>query len=73
MAGYSSYLTLPLDSDRISRSLDAQFHFSTDKVDQIALMFFLGQEGFTAMGSDYLAISYVKGHVLMTWDLGSGE
>jgi hypothetical protein len=40
---------------------------------QVALLFFLGQEGFHEYGSDYVAISYVKGHVLFTWDLGAGE
>jgi EYS protein len=38
----------------------------------VALLFFLGQEGFHEYGSDYVAISYVKGHVLFTWDLGAG-
>ena len=27
-------------------------------------MFFLGQEGVHEFGSDYVAVSYVKGHVL---------
>ena len=31
-----------------------------------------GQEVLDEYGSDYVAISYVKGHILLTWDLGSG-
>jgi hypothetical protein len=42
-------------------------------VKKVALLFFLGQEGFHEYGSDYVAISYVKGHVLFTWDLGAGN
>ena len=40
--------------------------------DQVALLYFLGQEGFHEYGSDYIAVSYVKGHILLTWDLGAG-
>ena len=53
--------------------LEAQFHFSSPSRDQVALLFFIGQEGLHEYGSDYVAISYVKGHILLTWDLGSGE
>ena len=33
---------------------------------------FLGQSGPHRGGSDYLAISFIKGYVLLTWDLGAG-
>ena len=33
---------------------------------------FLGQSGTARQGSDYLAVSYIKGHLLLTWDLGAG-
>ena len=33
---------------------------------------FLGQSGPNRGGSDYLAISFIKGYVLLTWDLGAG-
>ena len=32
----------------------------------------MGQKGTMRQGSDYLAVSYIKGHVLLTWDLGAG-
>ena len=48
-------------------------NFNNQKNSQVALLFFLGQEGFHEYGSDYVAISYVKGHVLFTWDLGAGN
>ena len=46
VAGYSSFLTLPLEAARVSRSMDAQLKFTTTRTDQIALMVFMGQEGF---------------------------
>lgn len=46
---------------------------STEHFGQIALLFFVGQRGLHEFGSDYVAVSYVKGYVLLTWDLGSGE
>ncbi len=52
---------------------------------QIALLFFVGgrnggpggMDTFSppaahGLGDSYLAVSYVKGHVLLTWDMGSG-
>ncbi|QQP55375.1 Uncharacterized protein FKW44_008530, partial [Caligus rogercresseyi] len=39
---------------------------------QVALLFFLGQRGLHDFGSDFIALSYIKGHILMTWDLGAG-
>ena len=54
------------------KHVDIQFHFSAEATDQVALLYFLGQEGFHEYGSDYMAVSYVKGHILLTWDLGAG-
>ena len=73
VGGYSSYLAYPIDPKDVVTRLEAQFHFSSPSRDQVALLFFIGQEGLHEYGSDYVAISYVKGHILLTWDLGSGE
>ena len=72
VGGYSSYLAYPIDPKDVVTRLEAQFHFSSPSRDQVALLFFIGQEGLHEYGSDYVAISYVKGHILLTWDLGSG-
>ena len=72
VGGYSSYLAYPIDPKDLVTRLEAQFHFSSPSRDQVALLFFIGQEGLHEYGSDYVAISYVKGHILLTWDLGSG-
>ena len=44
----------------------------SDLVDQVSLLFFIGQNGLHELDADYIAVSYVKGHILLTWDLGSG-
>ena len=71
VGGYSSYLAHGIDPSSVSRAFEAQFHFShaAGHRDQVALMFFLGQEGVHEFGSDYVAVSYVKGHVLGWWFL----
>ena len=65
-------MAYPIDPKDLVTRLEAQFHFSSPSRDQVALLFFIGQEGLHEYGSDYVAISYVKGHILLTWDLGSG-
>ncbi|XP_059087709.1 protein eyes shut-like [Tigriopus californicus] len=72
VGGYSSYLAYGINSQDVSLSFEAQFHFVAPNSDQIALLFFLGQHGINGYGTDYMAVSYVKGHILLTWDLGSG-
>ena len=66
VGGYSSYLAHGIDPASVSRAFEAQFHFShaAGHRHQVALMLFLGQEGVHEFGSDYVAVSYVKGHVL---------
>ncbi|XP_040572701.1 protein eyes shut [Lepeophtheirus salmonis] len=72
VGGYSSYLAYPVHTQNVLKSLEWQFHFSTPNTDQVALLFFLGQRGIHDFGSDFIALSYIKGHILMTWDLGAG-
>lgn len=72
VGGYSSYLAYGIDSQDVSLTFETQFHFVASNSDQIALLFFLGQHGINGYGADYMAVSYVKGHILLTWDLGSG-
>ncbi len=79
VGGYSSFLAVPLSSGGLSPWFDAQFHLSTPDPDQIALLAFVGGRngGHTHTAPDnydsYLAVSYVKGHVLLTWDMGAGK
>eukprot|EP00095_Tigriopus_kingsejongensis_P004554 maker-scaffold1671_size31647-snap-gene-0.7 protein:Tk04554 transcript:maker-scaffold1671_size31647-snap-gene-0.7-mRNA-1 annotation:"protein eyes shut" len=72
VGGYSSYMAYGIHTLDVSLAFECQFHFTIIKTDQIALLFFMGEHGLNGFGSDYVALSYVKGHVLLTWDLGSG-
>ena len=65
-------MAYPIDPLDVVKEIEVQFHFTAEVTDQVALLFFLGQEGFHEYGSDYIALSYVKGHILLTWDLGAG-
>ena len=62
-----------MEAKDVVKSLEAQFHFTTKAIEQVALLFFVGQDGLHEYGADYMAVSYVKGHILLTWDLGSGK
>lgn len=41
--------------------------------EQVALLLFVGQENDHDASSDHMAISYIKGYVVLTWNLGSGN
>lgn len=42
-------------------------------MDQIALLLFIGQGRPHDSTSDHLAVSFIKGYVVLTWNLGSGK
>jgi EYS protein len=71
VVGYSSFLTYQTPPG-VNLGFELKFHFTTGIVNQVALLLFMGQKGTHREGSDYLAISYIKGHILLTWDLGAG-
>jgi EYS protein len=71
VVGYSSFLTYPTPPD-VGLYMEAKLHFTTGVTNQVALLMFLGQSGTHRGGSDYLAVSFIKGYVLLTWDLGAG-
>jgi hypothetical protein len=35
-------------------------------------MVFVGQDGFHDSRADHLSVSFIKGYVVLTWNLGSG-
>lgn len=41
-------------------------------MDQIALLAFIGQDYQHDSITDHLAVSFIKGYVVLTWNLGSG-
>ena len=56
VGGYSSYLAYPIEPRDVVKEIEVQFHFTAEVTDQVALLFFLGQEGFHEYGSDYIAV-----------------
>ncbi|XP_050308986.1 protein eyes shut [Anthonomus grandis grandis] len=69
--GLSSYLAYPLPQG-IAQKMELKFRFTPTNVDQIALLLFIGQSGHHDFFSDHLAISFVKGYIMLTWNMGSG-
>ncbi|KAI9555102.1 hypothetical protein GHT06_017617 [Daphnia sinensis] len=77
--GHSSYLSLT-PPPFIREHFELKFSFVTDDARQVALLLFIGQpingDQVTLAGieekKDFLAVSFIRGHVALTWDLGSG-
>jgi len=43
-------------------------HFAPNFMDQIALMMYIGHDAST----DHVALSFIKGYIVLTWNLGAG-
>ncbi|CAG2065628.1 unnamed protein product, partial [Timema podura] len=71
VGGLSSYAAYQLPGT-IHNSLELKLRFSPTTMDQIALLVFVGQEGLHTVQSDHLALSFIKGYLVLTWNLGSG-
>nr|CAD7195211.1 unnamed protein product [Timema douglasi] len=71
VGGLSSYAAYQLPGT-IHNSLELKLRFSPTTMDQIALLVFVGQEGVHTAQSDHLALSFIKGYLVLTWNLGSG-
>ncbi|XP_063863316.1 protein eyes shut-like isoform X3 [Scylla paramamosain] len=70
VAGYSSYSSYRIDHD-IRHTLALRLHFSTPTLQQVGLMAYIGNS-MRASVRDFLALSLVRGHLMLTWDLGAG-
>lgn len=53
--------------------MEIRFKFIPTTMDQISILMFLGQKGQHDLFSDHMAVSFVKGYVMLTWNLGSGK
>lgn len=42
-------------------------------IEQISLIAYLGQPGTRAEITDHFSITFVRGYIMLTWDLGSGK
>lgn len=69
--GLSSFSSYPLPGV-LHHSFEMRFHFITQNDDQVALLLFIGQEHDHDSSPDHIALSYIKGYVVLTWNLGSG-
>ncbi|KAL4715118.1 hypothetical protein ACJJTC_012165 [Scirpophaga incertulas] len=71
--GVSSYLMYPLSSAAMnSDRFDLHMRFQTTDMDQIALLAFIGQAERHDSRSQHLALTFVKGYIMLTWNMGSG-
>ncbi|XP_039765026.1 protein eyes shut [Pararge aegeria] len=71
--GKSSYVIYPLSSAAMnSDRFDLRLRFQTDDMDQISLLAFVGQSGRHDPRSQHLAVAFVKGYIMLTWNMGSG-
>ncbi|KAG6443975.1 hypothetical protein O3G_MSEX003148 [Manduca sexta] len=71
--GISSYLVYPLSPSAVnSDRFDLRLRFQTTDMDQISLLAFVGQYGRHDSRSQHLALTFVKGYIMLTWNMGSG-
>lgn len=69
--GLSSFTAYTLPTE-IQEDIMIGFKFIPHDMEQISLMLFIGQDGYHGPSSDHLAVSFIKGYVVLTWNLGSG-
>ncbi|KAH1001463.1 hypothetical protein HUJ04_005481 [Dendroctonus ponderosae] len=69
--GLSSYVAYQLP-EGVSQRMEIKFRFTPTTADQISLLLFIGQDGQHDAYSDHLAVSFVQGYILLTWNMGSG-
>ncbi|CAH1645076.1 unnamed protein product [Spodoptera littoralis] len=71
--GISSYIMYALSPAAMnSDRFDLRLRFQTSDMDQIALLAFIGQSGRHDSRSQHLALTFVKGYIMLTWNMGSG-
>ncbi|KPI93957.1 Protein eyes shut [Papilio xuthus] len=71
--GVSSYLVYPLSAAALSSErFELRLRFQTADMDQIALLAFVGQSGRHGPRSQHLALTFVKGYLMLTWNMGNG-
>ncbi|XP_047361088.1 protein eyes shut-like isoform X3 [Vespa velutina] len=70
--GFSSYIAYGV-SNSIKDTMELKMKLIPHTLDQISLIAYLGQSGSRQEISDHLSITYVRGYIMLTWDLGSGK
>jgi hypothetical protein len=69
LVGVSPYLAVPLAPRHASfrHGLELGLRFTATRTHQVAVLAYMGHGP-----RDHMAVSYVHGRVMLTWDLGSG-
>lgn len=70
--GFSSYIAYGV-SNSVRDTMELKLKLIPHTLDQISLIAYLGQSGSRQELSDHLSITYVRGYIMLTWDLGSGK
>ncbi|CAG9099918.1 unnamed protein product [Plutella xylostella] len=72
--GISSYLIFPMSPLSMnSERFDLRLRFQANDMDQISLLAFVGQHGHHDSRSQHLALTFVKGYLMLTWNMGNGQ
>lgn len=71
IAGLSSFAAFKIPIE-IYEDFHLSFKFLPHDMEQISLMLFIGQDGYHSSTSDHLSVGFIKGYVVLTWNLGSG-
>ncbi|XP_015607735.1 protein eyes shut [Cephus cinctus] len=69
--GFSSYVAYGLTGS-IKDSMELKMRLIPQSIEQISLLAFMGQTGSHKELTDHLSLTYVRGYIMLTWDLGSG-
>ncbi|PBC29466.1 Protein eyes shut [Apis cerana cerana] len=69
--GFSSYVAYGI-SNSIKDTMELKLKLIPRTYEQISLIAYLGQSGSHQDLSDHLSITYVRGYIMLTWDLGAG-
>ncbi|CAG5095668.1 Similar to eys: Protein eyes shut (Drosophila melanogaster) [Cotesia congregata] len=69
--GFSSYVAYGINGI-IQNYMEIKMRIMPHSVDQISLLAYMGQGGASRDTSDHFSVTYVKGYIMLTWDLGSG-
>ena len=70
--GLSSYVAYGI-SNSIKDTMELKLKIIPRTYEQISLIAYLGQSGSRRDLSDHLSITYVRGYIMLTWDLGAGN
>ncbi|XP_014295739.1 protein eyes shut [Microplitis demolitor] len=69
--GFSSYIAYGING-LIQNYMEIKMRIMPHSVDQISLIAYIGQGAVSRDTTDHFSVTYVKGYIMLTWDLGSG-